>query len=132
MAFRVAEIIGKTECCKHPKNYYLEVHHLINLDYYYLLVTGLHSLPQCSTDGHRSMFPVSCALSLGFAFPVWKWSAKVTKKDAANLFANNNLRQFRKFNVPRFLVLAISRKCDIMAEKWAYINLDKSVYAFVE
>ena len=48
--FKVAKIIAKTECCKHPKNYYLEV--LIYFDYHYLLqlvpgyIHAAHSRPR--------------------------------------------------------------------------------------
>ena len=33
---KVAKIIAKTECCKHPRNYYLEVQHLIHFNYHYV------------------------------------------------------------------------------------------------
>ena len=37
-SLKIAKIITKTECCKHPKSYCLEVKHLIHFDYHYLLV----------------------------------------------------------------------------------------------
>ena len=44
-AFKVAKIIAKTEYCKHPKSYYLELQHLIHFDYNYLLKASYINLP---------------------------------------------------------------------------------------
>ena len=48
--FKVAKTIPKTDCCKHLKNYQLEVQHLIHFNYYYLVATF--------TDGHCSKLHV--------------------------------------------------------------------------
>ena len=56
----------------------------------------------------RPLQHASCALSLRFIFPVWKWDAT---KNTAYLFVNN-LQKFRKFTVS-----SISRFGDIK-EVW--------------
>ena len=70
--FKVTKIIPK-KLCKHLKNYYLEVHHLLHFDYNYLLVATLTS-PMYKW---RPLQHLSCALALRFIFSVWKWAAKM-------------------------------------------------------
>ena len=53
------------------------------------------------------------------------------EKHAKKLFANN-LGKFWKFTFHRSPMLVVSKKCGIKVEKWAYINPDKSGYAFAE
>ena len=53
------------------------------------------------SDGH-TLQHASCALSLRFVFPIWKWGAKIPKK--RGIFVMGNLRKFRKF-----IISSISR-----------------------
>ena len=98
-SLKIAKIITKTECCKHPKSYCLEVKHLIHFDYHYLLVADkLINFPNVciQSDGHCSMLHVPCHLLLSF-FPFENGVPKC-HKNADNLFVKN-LRKFRKFTV---------------------------------
>ena len=69
--------MAKTEHCKDPKSYYLEVQHLIHFDYYYVLVATLTVPMQFKSDGHWS---IACALSLHSFFMFKNGVPKCHKK----------------------------------------------------
>ena len=109
--------------CKHPKNYYLEVQHLINFDYHYLLVATINF-----PNAMYKWWPLhyaSCALSLRFVFPVWKCGAKIPQK-VLQIYLWTTCETFKNLLFHQYPILVISRKCDIKIKKWVYISLDKS------
>ena len=78
----------------------------------------VHQLPQCNiSDGHCSM--LHGTLSLPFVFPVWKWGAKIPQK-TQEIYLWATCECFENLLFHQFPVFVISRKCDIMTEKWVY------------
>ena len=108
-SLQIAKILAKTECCKHPKTCYLELQHLIHFDYHnHLLVT---SPIQCTNDGMLHV-PRHFVSFFQFENCVPKCYKKRRKFICEQLAKVSEIYRFINF-----VVLLISRKCNIMIEK---------------
>ena len=124
-SLKIAKIITKTECCKHPKSYCLEVKHLIHFDYHYLLVAEtLINFPQCiQVTAIAACFV--CLVSYFFHFSRLKMGCQNAIK-TQKIYLWTTCKSFKNLLFNQFPILVILRKCDKKFEKWAYIKLDKS------
>ena len=116
-SLKIAKIITKTECCKHPKSYCLEVKHLIHFDYHYLLVADkLINFPMYVYKVTAIAACFMCLVTYFFRFSRLKMGCQNAIKTRITSL-RKICESFENLLFHQFPVLVISRKYDKKFEK---------------